>query len=344
MKKQNDRCPLQQECERTCKVIGHERDCDYYVNNRYCTEGIPDQDELLAEEELRQEREREERYLASLSAEPEEPVIYQNEYGTLFAVRKHKSAPALMCKAKGTDRWTLSGVLAAVKGEAYTTADLQEVLDEYARAHGWQKAEPEKTREAYSPCESCRCPDCEDEDCPQAHCDKSDMGLGCIAPDGLCPPENPTHAAADAPLCAPTVSDAQPLPSPNADAGAKTGADGEVAACACYGCKRSDCTCAGGRDVFGRSDCDGHCNCSQSECTHDIRHRANPTPAAPASRADAGAAEQGLSAAGPASLAAKDTNVPTFDYSELDVVTVDTLHLAESIIRSARQKYSGAAT
>ena len=73
MKKQNDRCPLQQECERTCKVIGHERDCDYYVNNRYCTEGIPDQDELLAEEELRQEREREERYLASLSAEPEAP-------------------------------------------------------------------------------------------------------------------------------------------------------------------------------------------------------------------------------------------------------------------------------
>lgn len=294
MKKQNDRCPLQQECERTCKVIGHERDCDYYVNNRYCTEGIPDQDELLAEEELRQEREREERYLASLSAEPEEPVIYQNEYGTLFAVRKHKSAPALMCKAKGTDRWTLSGVLAAVKGEAYTTADLQEVLDEYARAHGWQKAEPEKTREAYSPCESCRCPDCEDEDCPQAHCDKSDMGLGCIAPDGLCPPENPTHAAVDVPLCAPTASDAPPSPCQSADAGAKTGAEESVE---------------------------------------------NPTPAAPASRADAGAAEQSLSAAGPASLAAKDTNVPTFDYSELDVVTVDTLHLAESIIRSARQKY-----
>ena len=44
MKKQNDRCPLQQECERTCKVVGHERDCDYYVNNRYSTGGIPDQD------------------------------------------------------------------------------------------------------------------------------------------------------------------------------------------------------------------------------------------------------------------------------------------------------------
>lgn len=318
MKKLNDRCPLQQECERTCKVIGHERDCDYYVNNRYSTGGIPDQDELLTEEELRQEREWEERYLASLSAEPAEPVVYQNEYGTLFAVREHKGAPALMCKAKEADSWALSGVLAAVQGEAYTAADQQKVLDEYARAHGWKKAAPEQTKEDYSLCEGCRCPDCDDEACPQAHCDKSDKGLGCIAPDGLCPPVNPTDAAADAPPCAPTVSDAQPLPSPNADAGAKTGANGEVTACACYGCKRSDCTCAGGRDVFGRSDCDGHCNCSQSECTHDIRHRANPTPAAPASPADAGVAAQNLCAAEPASLEAKDINVPTFDFGADD--------------------------
>ena len=225
MKKQNDRCPLQQECERTCKVIGHERDCDYYVNNRYSTGGIPDQDELLTEEELRQEREWEERYLASLSAEPAEPVVYQNEYGTLFAVREHKGAPALMCKAKEADSWALSGVLAAVQGEAYTAADQQEVLDEYARAHGWEKAAPEQTKEDYSPCEGCRCPDCDDKVCPQAHCDKSDKGLGCIAPDGLCPPVNPTAAAVDVPPCAPTASDVQISPSPNADAGAKEGAN-----------------------------------------------------------------------------------------------------------------------
>lgn len=254
MKKLNDRCPLQQECERTCKVIGHERDCDYYVNNRYCTEGIPDQDELLAEEEIRQEREREERYLASLSAEPAEPVTYQNEYGTLFAVREHKGAPALMCKAKGADSWTLSGVLAAVQGEAYTAADLQEVLDEYARTHGWGKAAPEQTKEDYSPCEGCRCPDCDDEACPQAHCDKSDKGLGCIAPDDDCPPQNPTAAA-------------------------------------------------------------------------------------PASSADAGAATQSLSAAGPASLEAKDMNVPAFDYSGLDLPTRDTLHWAEKEIGEARRDY-----
>lgn len=148
MKKQNDRCPLQQECERTCKVIGHERDCDYYVNNRYSTGGIPDQDEILTEEELRQEREREEKYLADLSLAPAEPAVYQNDYGTLFAVREHNGAPALMCKPMAADAWTLSGVLAAVQGEAYTAEDLQEVLDDYARAHGWKK---EKSESATAP-------------------------------------------------------------------------------------------------------------------------------------------------------------------------------------------------
>lgn len=64
----------------------------------------------------------------------------------------------------------------------------------------------------------------------------------------------------------------------------------------------------------------------------------NSSPA-PAYPADAGAAAQSLCAAEPASLEAKDMNVPAFDYSGLDGVTVDTLHLAENIIRSARQKY-----
>lgn len=211
MKKQNDRCPLQQECERTCKVVGHERDCDYYVNNRYSTGGIPDQDEILDDEEAARLEEIEKGAPSDLSLAPSDPVIYQNEYSTLFAVREHKGAPALMCKPLASDAWTLSGVLAAVQGEAYTAEDLQEVLDEYARAHGWKKAAPVKSE--------------------------------------------------------------------------------------------------------------------------------NPTDAAPASPADAGAAAQSLCAAEPASLEAKDINVPTFDYSGLDVVTVDTLHLAENIIRSARQKY-----
>lgn len=201
MKKQNDRCPLQQECERTCKVFGHERDCDYYVNNRYSTGGIPDQDEILDDEEAARLEEIEKGAPSDLSTVPSDPVIYQNEYSTLFAVREHKGAPALMCKPLASDDWTLSGVLASVQGEAYTAEYLQEVLDEYARAFGWQKAAPVKSE--------------------------------------------------------------------------------------------------------------------------------NPTPAAPASPADAGVAAQNLCAAEPASLEAKDINVPAFDYSGLDDQTVADLHLAE---------------
>lgn len=65
----------------------------------------------------------------------------------------------------------------------------------------------------------------------------------------------------------------------------------------------------------------------------------NPTDAAPASRADAGAAEQSPSVAGPASLEAKDMNVPAFDYSGLDLPTRDTLHWAEKEIGEARRDY-----
>lgn len=36
-------------------------------------------------------------------------------------------------------------------------------------------------------CEACPCPACEDQCCPQAGCDGSDRGYGCIAPDEDCP-------------------------------------------------------------------------------------------------------------------------------------------------------------
>ena len=55
----------------------------------------------------------------------------------------------------------------------------------------------------------------------------------------------------------------------------------------------------------------------------------NPTDAAPASRADAGAAEQSPSVAGTASLEAPLSASSAFDYSGLDAQTVQDLHLAE---------------
>ena len=113
--------------------------------------------------------------------------------------------------------------------------------------------------------------------------------------------------------------------------------EGEVPACSCAGCKREDCTCAGGRDATGRADCTGEQNCAQSGCTYTAKHPINPTQAAPACPADAGAATQSLSAADPVSLAA-DT-APAFDYSGMDIATVDTLHWAEREIGEARRDY-----
>lgn len=89
--------------------------------------------------------------------------------------------------------------------------------------------------------------------------------------------------------------------------------EGEVPACSCAGCKREDCTCAGGRDATGRADCTGEQNCAQSGCTYTAKHPINPTQAAPASPADAGAATQSLSAADAASLAA-DPTPAAFDF------------------------------
>lgn len=72
--------------------------------------------------------------------------------------------------------------------------------------------------------------------------------------------------------------------------------------CTCSDCKRQDCTCAGGCDAGDRGKCDGEKNCAQDGCTYTAKHQENPTPAAPVSPVDAGAAAQSLSDAEPVSL------------------------------------------
>ncbi len=330
MKKQNDRCPLQQECERTCKVIGHERDCDYYVNNRYSTGGIPDQDEILDDEEATRLEEIEKGSPSDLSLAPSEPVIYQNDYGTLFAVREHNGAPALMCKPLASDAWTLSGVLAAVQGEAYTAEDLQEVLDEYARAYGWKPVEAPASAEPPLPMPG---------DVYQAPQSGQLYKIGeltngkktcyltmrCNVQDGTWAPANSSVY--------PNLSDAQgefeawirreqlePV-AQTMDAAVITD---ERAAKELSKAEETSTTSAIGADAgtsLPGSSCKGAPNSS-------------PAPASPA---DAGAAAQSLCAAEPASLEAKDINVPTFDYSGLDDQTVADLHLAEREYMSGRK-------
>lgn len=66
---------------------------------------------------------------------------YINRFETVFAVRNHKGAPALMCRAKDSAQWVMSGTLAAVKGDAETIGELQEVLNKAAQEYGWKPVE-----------------------------------------------------------------------------------------------------------------------------------------------------------------------------------------------------------
>ena len=73
---------------------------------------------------------------------------------------------------------------------------LQEGLEARAKRDGLElvsgpaSSEPPEVvdeGEEYSPCDTCRCPDCIDSSCPQAGCDKTDGGFGCFAPYEECP-------------------------------------------------------------------------------------------------------------------------------------------------------------
>lgn len=80
--------------------------------------------------------------------------VYKNQYGSLFAVREKNGAPRLCCKAKDSEEWTVSAVLAACAGADATTADeLQAVLDRAAEVKGWEPVEsaPEPAAPAPAP-------------------------------------------------------------------------------------------------------------------------------------------------------------------------------------------------
>lgn len=74
----NERCPLQAECERTCKYKGHELDCDYYAVNSYGEDrSIPDQDKIRRERERKADEEWYAQQLAQMQDEndpDEEPA------------------------------------------------------------------------------------------------------------------------------------------------------------------------------------------------------------------------------------------------------------------------------
>ena len=187
---------------------------------------------------------------------------------------------------------------------------LEEVLEARAKRDGWElvsssaSSEPPEVvdeGEEYSPCDTCRCPDCIDSSCPQAGCDKTDGGFGCFAPYEECPA--PAEETCPDERLEKEVGKCKNQSAPNGDAAATTA---------------------------------GSAVPEPAE-TSTTPTDANTLPA-PDCPADAGSATQSLSAAGPASLEAEPEATP-FDYSGLDDQTVATLHSAENIIRSARKEY-----
>ena len=187
---------------------------------------------------------------------------------------------------------------------------LEEVLEARAKRDGWElvsssaSSEPPEVvdkGEEYSPCDTCRCPDCIDSSCPQAGCDKTDGGFGCFAPYEECPA--PAEETCPDERLEKEVGKCKNQSAPNGDAAATTA---------------------------------GNAVPEPAE-TSTTPTDANTLPA-PGCPADAGSATQSLSAAGPASLEAEPEATP-FDYSGLDDQTVATLHSAENIIRSARKEY-----
>ena len=187
---------------------------------------------------------------------------------------------------------------------------LEEVLEARAKRDGWElvsssaSSEPPEVvdkGEEYSPCDTCRCPDCVDSSCPQAGCDKTDGGFGCFAPYEECPA--PAEETCPDERLEKEVGKCKNQSAPNGDAAATTA---------------------------------GSAVPEPAE-TSTTPTDANTLPA-PDCPADAGSATQSLPAAGPASLEAEPEATP-FDYSGLDDQTVATLHSAENIIRSARKEY-----
>ena len=195
---------------------------------------------------------------------------------------------------------------------------LQEGLEARAKRDGWElvsssaSSEPPEVvdeGEEYSPCDTCRCPDCIDSSCPQAGCDKTDGGFGCFAPYEECPA--PAEETCPDERLEKEVEKCKNQSARNGDAAATTA---------------------------------GNAVPEPME-TPTTPTDANTLPA-PGCPADAGSATQSLSAAGPApeqrnipgqtpreytgpaSLEAEPEATP-FDYSGLDAQTVADLHLAE---------------
>lgn len=281
---------------------------------------------------------------------------YKTQYGTIFAVKEHNGAPAIMCRAERSETWSLSSMIEPFTPGAWTAEALQGQLDSWAATKGWQPVEepasvepPETADEGGEPEDGF--PDWvrpmveaflqfdfvrelpafttaafKNSESVRHHWGGSlANGLYEIGPKGIKfsvfrGPNSDQYREASytwagfVRRCKAEGLEPEPLRQ-----------DKEATPC------NTEPTAPTGAAA---ATTDGSAAVSTAETTTisasgtGANSCGTPAPAAQPSNEP------------PAELApTAPMNLPAFDYSGLDVVTVDTLHLAENIIRSARQKY-----
>lgn len=240
---------------------------------------------------------------------------YKTQYGTIFAVKEHNGAPAIMCRAEHSETWSLSSMIEPYTPGAWTAGDLQSYLDNWAATKGWKPVEDpagSETREIVDDEEEeiratdfCKCRTCKYESCFAHGCAKecpANAEESCLT---VSCPEYSKEA---------TPCNAE-QPAPTGDAAATT--DGSAA---------PEPPQAAETTTTSESGAGASKSSSRSAPADTSAKSPKAADAVPSTQTTAMAASgNGL--------------LPAFDYTGLNVVTVDTLHLAENIIRSARQKY-----
>lgn len=228
-----------------------------------------------------------------------------------------------------------------------------------------ENSEENNNEAATFSCDTCRCPDCTDSTCLQSGCDKSDHGLGCIAPDEDCPPqvEKPwpdEHQVKDKTSNCPYFSGvtshslgSKLIENVNCEQGDHplsiacytTGCKDDVESCRIYWLGQiKERLCHEAPAYLSKNcsadDLKAYLEEEMEKCKSNTPNKqTNPNSSlAPVSPAAAGVTTLSRSDADAACLAA-DPKITPFDYSGLDPQTVATLHSAEAMITDVRQVY-----
>ena len=290
---------------------------------------------------------------------------YKTQYGTIFAVKEHGGAPAIMCRAEHSETWSLSSMITPFTPGAWTAEELQGQLDNWAATKGWQAVEepdstepPESVDEGSGPEEgcpylqplensrkyTCQCSISGDKFANREICNKSFLGCGWYQD------RQEKDAQPDDEEVEPPDTDACQCRTCGLESCFAHGCAKECPANAEESCLTTSCP-----EYSAMDEEDAPCNTKTpaptgvAAATTDGSAAPMPSTAAgtsTASSVSSTAANSSLSA-GPARqepaslpLSAPETaptSLPAFDYTGLDGQTVQDLHLAEREVSTGKR-------